>query len=122
MSGDLPTLPFAPRMQQSQDEVRHAADKALAKIREALAQYEAKKNVGNLRALKFAIQNAPANMAFAAQSLTEHAENVVTKARVDIEAMVVARAHQLGLTGDEASTILDPTATPQAIESPHQED
>ena len=93
----VPGMPFAPRLQESMDEVRGAADAAVAKVQAAFAAYEAKKNAANLRTLKFAIQNMPANMAFAAKSLTEHAEGVVQKARVDIEAMVVAKAEQLGL-------------------------
>jgi hypothetical protein len=39
----------------------------------------------------------PANMTFAAKSLSEHAENVVQRARADVEAMVLAKAAQLGL-------------------------
>jgi hypothetical protein len=36
-------------------------------------------------------------MEFAAQSLSEHAENVVQRARADIEAVVMVKAQQLGL-------------------------
>jgi hypothetical protein len=50
-----------------------------------------------MRHLKAMIDNAPSNMEYAAVSLSEHAENVVQKARHDIEAMVVNKAQQLGI-------------------------
>jgi hypothetical protein len=93
----MPEMPYAPRLQESMDEVRNAADESIAKVAEAFAAYEEKKSAANLRNLKFAIANMPANMTFAAKSLAEHAENTVQKARADIEAMVVTKAEQLGL-------------------------
>jgi hypothetical protein len=95
--GDVPGVPYAPRLEKSMDEVHGAADKALEQIRAAFAAYQERKTVGNLRSLESAIRNAPSNMRFAAKSLTEHAENVVQKARADIEAMVVNKAQQLGV-------------------------
>jgi hypothetical protein len=97
----VPGFPYAPRMEQSMDEVREAAHRAISKVKRAFADYKEKKNVGNLRNLEAAIDNAPANMEFAAESLAEHAENVVQKARADIEAMVVAKAQQLGVEPGE---------------------
>lgn len=94
----VPAIPFAPRMEHSQRETRQAADKAFAEIADALAAYEAHKTAGNLRTLHYAVANAGANVEFAAKSLTEHAENVVEKARADIEAMVVSHANRLKLT------------------------
>jgi hypothetical protein len=93
----IPGLPYESRLKESVDEVRGAADKALERVREAFAKVEEKPNKGNIRALRFAIEGMPNNMAFAAESLTEHTENVVQKARADIEAMVVSKAQQLGL-------------------------
>jgi hypothetical protein len=93
----VPDMPFEPRLQESMDEVRGAADKALEKIREAFEVAQERPNKGNMRALGIAIANAPSNMTFAAKSMTEHTENVVQKARADLEAMVAAKAQQLGL-------------------------
>lgn len=46
-------------------------------------------------------------MSYAAKSLSEHAENVVQRARADIEAMVVSKAEQLGIDpGEVAETPL----------------
>lgn len=101
----VPSEPFAPRLQVSFDEVRGAANKLLEDVQAAFAAYEEKKTVGNLRTLKAAIENLPSNMSFAAQSLTEHAENVVQKARADVEAFVVQKAHQLGLDPSELGTL-----------------
>jgi hypothetical protein len=49
-----------------------------------------------LATLRNATGNLPSNMEFAAQSLTEHTENVVVKAKADIEALMV-RATQNGV-------------------------
>lgn len=95
--GDVPGMPYAPRLQESMDEVRGAAERAAEQVRAAFAAYEEKKSAANLRTLKYAIANMPANITFAAASLNEHAEDVVTKARHDIEAVVVEKAKQLGL-------------------------
>jgi hypothetical protein len=78
-------------------EVRDAADKATAAVASAFDEYEKHKNAANLRTLKYAIANMPANMTFAAKSLSEHAENVVQRARADVEAMVMHQAEQMGI-------------------------
>lgn len=93
----VPGAPFAPRLQESMDEVRDAAAHAAEKVAEAFAAYEAHKTAANRNTLKYAIENMPANITFAAKSLSEHAENVVQRARADIEAMVVTKAQQLGI-------------------------
>lgn len=94
---NVPGMPYAPRLAESMDEVRGAAHEALAAVREAFSAYKAHKTAANLRDLEIRLQNAEPNISFAATSLNEHAENVVQKARADIEAMVVAKARQLGL-------------------------
>ena len=93
----VPGMPYEPRLQESMDEVRDAAERAATEVSEAFAAYEEKKTVANLRTLKYAIANMPANIEYAGTSLNEHAENVVQKARADIEAMVVAKAQQMGI-------------------------
>lgn len=98
-----PDMPYAPRLQESMDEVRSAGVEALEAVRKAFAEYKAHKTVGNLRHLEAMIANAPSNMEFAAKSLNEHAENVVQKARADIEAMVLAKSEQLGLDPGDVS-------------------
>lgn len=93
----VPGVPHAPRMEQSMREVRDAGEHVIADVRKAFATYEDRPIKANLRSLAAAIENLPGNMEFAAKSLTEHAENVVQKARADIEAMVLAKADQIGL-------------------------
>lgn len=102
---DIPGLPHAPRMAEQMAEVRNAADKALEKIREAFAAVEERPNKSNIRALKIAIEHMPANMAFAAQSLTDYTENVVQRATADIEAMVIAKAKYLGIDPAEVGVM-----------------
>lgn len=101
----VPGFPYEPRLAESMKEVRTAADQVTEKITEAFAAYEAHKTVGNLRTLKSAIANAGANVEFAAKSLNEHAENVVQRARADIEAMVVAKATQLGIEASQVGML-----------------
>lgn len=100
----VPEFPHSPRLTQSIDEVRQAAHVAFDAIGKAMADYDAldpkapaKQRREALNDLRHAIANAPANVAFAAESLAEHAENVVTKARADVEAYVAAKAHQLSV-------------------------
>lgn len=95
------------RLSVSARDVRTAGNEAFAEIKqrqeaieEAFERGAGKREMRELiRSMHYAIQNAPANMEFAAESLTEHAENVVTKARSDIEAMAVQAAER-GLTLD----------------------
>lgn len=95
--GIIPELPFQSRLKSSHDEVRAAADAAMSKVQAAMAAYTEKRSAANLRSLQFAIDALPSNMTFAAESLTEHAEKVVQGMRADLEAMVDARARELGI-------------------------
>ena len=93
----VPGMPYAPRLQVSMDEVHTAALEAQAGVLVAFQAYSEKKTVGNLRTLQARIENMAPNIDFAAKSLSEHAENVVQRARADIEAFVVEKARQLQL-------------------------
>lgn len=91
--GPVEQVQHEPRLAESLREVKEAATKAMADVETAyvalLDAVEAKKGVSNaVRHLGHIIRNQPANMKFAADTLTKHAENVVTKAKADIEALV----------------------------------
>lgn len=98
--GQVPQAPPDSRLAKSHADVRGAAAEGMAKVRMALEAYKARKTVGNLRSLEAAIGNMPSNMEFAAESLTEHVENVVTKARADVEAMVADAQRRGELSAD----------------------
>lgn len=94
--GDVPSAPFASRFDQSHAEVREAGQKALSGVKASYAKVMEAFEVGGKKALREALtnlghtlNNAVPNMEFAASSLTEHVENVVAKARADIEAMAL---------------------------------
>jgi hypothetical protein len=101
------------RLSVSARDVRNAGNEAFAAIKErqeaieeAFERGAGKREMRELiRSMHYAIQNAPANMEFAAESLTTHVENVVTKARTDIEAMAVAAAER-GLILDASAVSL----------------
>lgn len=108
---DTPELPYEPRMALSIKETSNAAHRSFDAIEEALAVYdkalvdkapavERREALGKLRAV---ISNAVPNVNFAGKSLVEYTENVVTKARADIEAFVTSKARQLGLDVTELS-------------------
>ena len=63
------------------DEVKKAVAEQLSHIQEALAAYEARPTKAGLRSLRFAVENTPSNVAFAAEALAEHVENTVTRAK-----------------------------------------
>lgn len=114
----VPGLPFDARLALSAKETREAAHRAFDGIKEAmdaLENLDAKAGVKArkeaMRRLHYAIENAPKNVEFAAKSLTEHTENVVQKARADIEAMVVTHAQQLGV--EPGQIIREITAGPE---------
>jgi hypothetical protein len=96
------------RLARSHEEVRSAASRATEQVRAAQAAVDEafQRGAGKremrdlLRTLKIVTGNLPSNMEFAAKSMTEHVENVVTKARSDIEGMVVrAAADGIALEG-----------------------
>lgn len=104
---DIPGVEYEPRLAVSMDEVDNAAHKSMEEIQAAFDAYEEHKTKTNRDKLKYAIKNAPANMGYAAKTLSEHGENVVQRARADIEAMVVSKAEQLGIEpGEIADTHL----------------
>lgn len=105
----VPGMPYQPRLKESMDEVRGAAAHAQANVEAAFAAYKERKTADNLRALEAAINNMTPNIAFAATSLTEHAENVVQRARADVEAFVATKARQLGLEPSEVGGFLELT-------------
>jgi hypothetical protein len=113
VDGIIPSFPSEPRLAESMKEVRNASAKALEEIREAQEAVDeafergaGKKEMRSLlQNLKFRVRNGPANMNFAAESLTEHAENVVQRARADIEAMVVQQAQAVGIEPSEIKPI-----------------
>jgi hypothetical protein len=101
----MPGVEHDPRLAVSMDEVGRAAEKAVEEIQAAFSAYQENKTKANRQTLEYAIKNAPGNMRFAANSLSEHAENVVQRARADIEAMVVSKAEQLGI---DPADVTDP--------------
>jgi hypothetical protein len=102
---NVPGLYHQARLSLSTDEARDAAHRTYDKVREALTAVEEKPTKANLRVLRQAVEHAAPNVEFAAKSLTEHAENVVQKARADVEAMVVTHARALGLDATDISRI-----------------
>lgn len=85
------------RLDKSHKEVYASHKEALAKVKaaeeavqEAFSQkLGVKETRARLATLHRVIDQLPGNVEFAAKSLTEHVEEVVTKARADIEGMVM---------------------------------
>jgi hypothetical protein len=94
--GSVPSAPPESRLQESHRETREAAQKAFEEIRELQKALEDAFNDGagrrelreRLHQLRMRVENAPANVEFASRALSEHVENVITKARADIEGMI----------------------------------
>lgn len=100
---DMPGVEYEPRLAESMDEVEKAGQKVVDVIQKAFAVYKEKSTKANLRSLESAIANATNNMTYAAEMLSEHAENVVQRARADIEAIVTSKAEQLGIDPAEVA-------------------
>lgn len=97
------------RLARSHEDVREASRRAVEKVQDAqrAVQEAFERGAGKremrdlLRTLQAVTGNLPSNMAFAAESLSAHAETVVTKMRSDVEGMVM-RAAQAGVALDSA--------------------
>lgn len=105
---DIPDMPHEPRLALSMQETRDAAHRAFDSIKDAMAALDAvdaKAPIKERRAavdkLRSVVNNATPNVEFAGKSLIEQTENVVVKARADIEAYVVTKARQLGIETNE---------------------
>lgn len=98
LDGEVPQAPYESRLAESMAEVKDAGAEALAEVQAAAQALQEAFDAGagkkvmreRLSTLNNRLGNAPANMAFAAESLSEHVESVVTKARADIEGMVLS--------------------------------
>ncbi len=95
--GSRPALEFDSRLDLLHNEVRDKAKEAMAEVDAAMEAFSEKPNAAHKRRLAAAITNLPANMEFAASSLTEHAEKVVAKSKADIEAAAMAAAERMGI-------------------------
>jgi hypothetical protein len=122
---NVPQAPYAPRLALTMGEARSAAADAFADVLEALEAYEklvadkapARERKEAYSTLEARIRNAGPNVEFAGKRLAEHAENVVNRARADIEAAVVKKARQLGLDPDELGGLeLMPDHAPREVE------
>lgn len=109
----IPEFPHDPRLGRAIQETKDAASLAFKNIKDAMAEYESldpkagiKERRSALSKLHHTIANADRNVEFAGKSLVEFTENVVQKARADVEAFVVTKARQLGLeTSDLGSPL-----------------
>ena len=102
--GMIPGIVYSPRLALTMQETHDAAEEAYSGIQEAFKELEAldsKAGVKERRTvmdkLKYRIKNATSKVDFAGKQLIEQSENVVAKARADIEAIVVAQAQALGM-------------------------
>jgi hypothetical protein len=101
-------------MKQSVAEVEGASDKVFGEVADAAAAlrkaFDGKAGRKEMQQaiwdLENRLKNAKPNLKFAADSLTEHVENVVTKARYDIEATVRLAAERGLDAGDAVAGIL----------------
>lgn len=99
--------PYAPRTAESLREVEEATDRvfdrvadSVASLRKAFNQKAGRVEMADqLRKVEWSVESAKPTTRFIAKSFTEHVENVVTKARADIEAtaqMAAARGIESG--------------------------
>lgn len=97
----VPGFPHEPQLAETMAETHAAAERAFGDIREAFTAVEnattAKEKREAMDTLRARINNATPNVDFAGQQLVKQAEDVVQKAKADVEAFVTTRARQLGI-------------------------
>ncbi len=105
---DIPGIDSLPRFAENMAEIRGAAQEqvdrasdAMASMRAALYPENKRPKIGLIKKafqqIEIVLGNLPLNLEYTSRQMTEHVENVVTKAKADIEAMVDARAREHGL-------------------------
>jgi hypothetical protein len=114
-TGSRPGLYPESRLLLTSEEVRGAAARAYSRIQEHLEKYEVALKLSGkgsaalqreaLSGLRSSVQNASLDVAYAAQCLDEHAEEVVEKSRADVEAMVVRMTERAGIPADQVQAI-----------------
>jgi hypothetical protein len=123
---NVPQAPYDPRFAVTMAEASGAAADAFKDVQEALAEYErlvaekapAKDRKRAYQTLQSRIRNAGPNVEYAGKRLAEHAEDVVNRARADIEAFVTKKAAQLGIDPGELGTFsLLSGDTPREVEA-----
>lgn len=102
----VPSAPHEPRLRQSADYAVQAAVRVFERVTEAMKEVEEHPTKANLRKLRLLVESMEPNVRYAADTMAEHVENVVQKARADIEAMVVQRAAGLGLNPADVTPLL----------------
>lgn len=123
---DIPGLPYDPRLAHSMDEVRTGAHRTFDRIQRAMAAYDAldpkcpaKERRAAIDEIRNATRHAQSSLDFAARALNEHAENVVQRARADIEAMVLDNAAKVGLAAGQAKGLVElPAMDADVIDAP----
>lgn len=114
--GHTPDFPHAPRLAETLAETHRAAHDAFDGIRAAFGAYEAALKSGTARERREAlntldarIRNAVPNVDFAGRQLVGQAEEVVQRAKADVEAFVTAQARHLGIEpGSLAPFMIEP--------------
>lgn len=111
---NVPGIEYSPRLKLSHREAQVAARTAFADIEQAMAEYEAldskapvKERRAALATLRAKINNAAPNVEFASKMLIEHTENVVQRARADIEAMASQHAQHIEIEGSFESPAIE---------------
>jgi hypothetical protein len=116
--------PHEPRLALSTSEVEGSVDRLLsdftdklAAVADAFDRKAGRRELGDLlRDLQIALKNARPNARYAAKTFTEHVENVVTKARADIEAVVQMAAERQGLDAGDLPAALQLGSSSEAVE------
>lgn len=125
-----PTFPFDSRMRLAIEETQEAADRSFAAIKDALAAYEAvvaakggaKERRDAMSRLSATINNATPDVDYTGKQLARLAEDVVQKAKADVEAFVVHKAQQLGMSHDELLSLSAEPSSPFALEAGGDDD
>ena len=111
--GEIPGLPYQPRIAESLDETRAVIDELLAGLKDAYAELDTlettKAGVRERRAAREKIGRlisyAAGNAEFAVKSMNAQAERTVSQAKADIETIVAQAAQRHGIEASLLATM-----------------
>ena len=127
--GQVPHLPYQPRIERNITEVRGSVSKLLKNLRDSFSKindaFESKKGIKAMRAAlrehETTLTNAESNASFAVKSMQGAAENLLSQARADVEVLTLQAQRRVGESSEISAPDFDRITLEPAPADPTEE-